>query len=263
MSEGLVKARPTWKRLARMVDGLDASHKGSFPILGKRDTLQKEVDEGWNSDETVQKREKLDKQTTHTTKMAEDYLKEYRDAQEHLLVRAPNGLAQQQNHWKTPSGLAYKINVDAAVFNELNASGFGVVVRNDKGEVLAALAARGTFVQDSEEAEVLACRRAVEFAIEAGFMEIILEGDNINVMKAIMDPGTNCSRLGYVYDDIRCVGRSFRAFSVSHVRRTANFVAHSLAKFAKHIIGERIWMEESPPPALEALHIDSCNIMNE
>ena len=146
------------------------------------------------------------------------------------------------------------------MFNGLNASGFGVVVSNDKGEVMAALAARGPSVQDSEEAEVLACRRAVEFAMEAGFTEIILEGDNVNVMKAIMGPGTNSSRLGYVYEYICCIGRGFRAFSVSHVRRTANCVAHSLAKFAKHIIGERIWMEESPPPALEALYVDSCNM---
>lgn len=80
------------------------------------------------------------------------------------------------------------------MFNGLNASGFGVVVSNDKGEVMAALAARGPSVQDSEEAEVLARRRAVEFAMEAGFTEIILEGDNVNVMKAIMGPGTNSSR---------------------------------------------------------------------
>ena len=44
---------------------------------------------------------------------------------------------------------------------------------------------RGGVLRDSEEVEVLACRKALEFAIDAGFMEIILEGDNAMVMKKI------------------------------------------------------------------------------
>lgn len=118
-------------------------------------------------------------------------------------------------------GLAYKINVDAAVFIGLNASRFGAMVRNDKREVMAALSVRGPPVQDREEAEVLACRRAVELVMEAGFREIILEGDNVNIMKAIMAPSTNRSRLGHIYEDVYYIGRGFRAFSISHVRRTA------------------------------------------
>ncbi|XP_075640306.1 uncharacterized protein LOC142612059 [Castanea sativa] len=194
---------------------------------------------------------------------AENYLKEYRDAQVHLSVWVINGSVQQLIMWKPPSGSIYKINVDATVFSELNVSGFGVMVHIDKGEVMVALSGRGPSVQDSEEVEVLARRRAVEFAMEAGFMEIILEGDNATVMKAIMALSTNSSRLGFVYEDIYCIGRGLRDFSVSYVRRTANSVAHSLARFAKHLTSERIWLEESPPPALEAMYIDSCIIMNE
>lgn len=68
--EGLVKARPTWKRIARMVDGLDVSNEVSISVLGKRHTRQKEVHEGWGFDETVQKREKVDMQITQKTKAA-------------------------------------------------------------------------------------------------------------------------------------------------------------------------------------------------
>ena len=44
---------------------------------------------------------------------------------------------------------------------------------------------RGGVLRDSEEVEVLACRKALEFAIDAGFTEIILESDNAIVMKTI------------------------------------------------------------------------------
>ena len=41
-------------------------------------------------------------------------------------------------------------------------------------------------VTDSEEVEILACRQALEFAIEAGFSDLIVEGDNSNVMRSIV-----------------------------------------------------------------------------
>ena len=49
--------------------------------------------------------------------------------------------------------------------------------------MMAALSTKGGAVRDSEEVEVMACRKALEFAINAGFMKVILKGDNAMVMK--------------------------------------------------------------------------------
>ena len=49
---------------------------------------------------------------------------------------------------------------------------------------------------------MLACRKALEFAIDAGFTEIILEGDNAMVMKKISQAQQDFSRLGLIYEDI-------------------------------------------------------------
>ena len=76
------------------------------------------------------------------------------------------------------------------------------MIWNEKGEVMAAIAARGSAVQDSEEVEVMACRKALEFAIDAGFTEIILEADNAMVMKTISQAQPDLSRLGLIYEDI-------------------------------------------------------------
>ena len=45
--------------------------------------------------------------------------------------------------------------------------------------------------------------------------------------------------------------------SVSYVCRSANTVAHSLARFAREIEYEIVWLEDSPPLALEALYSNS------
>ena len=66
-----------------------------------------------------------------------------------------------------------------------------------------------------------------------------------------------------MYDDINSMGREFRVFSVSCVKKGANSVAHSLAKFARQLDGELVWLEENPPSAADALYVDNCNIMNE
>ena len=71
----------------------------------------------------------------------------------------------------------YKLNFDATVFNDISASGVGVVIRNVGGQVMAVMSSRGPVVSDSEEVEVLACRRALEFAIDAGFADLVVEGD--------------------------------------------------------------------------------------
>lgn len=77
-----------------------------------------------------------------------------------------------------------------------------MIIRNTMGEVMVALSARGLSVMDSEEAEVLACRRAMEFAMEIGFWELVLEGDNVTVRKALLSPRATCCRLGHIYGDI-------------------------------------------------------------
>ena len=73
------------------------------------------------------------------------------------------------NTWHAPPEPAFKLNFDAAIFKELNCSRVGAIIGNGKGEVMAAMSAKGPPVEDSEEAETLACRRAVEFAIDTGF----------------------------------------------------------------------------------------------
>ena len=131
------------------------------------------------------------------------------------------------------------------------------MIGNEKGEVMAALAAKGGVVQDSEEVEAMACHKALEFAIDTSFMEIILEGDNALVMKTVSQAQPNLSRLGLIYEDIWCLTVGFRSISTNCVRCSANSVAHALARSARLIDDEILWMEEDPPLVVDALYLDS------
>ena len=65
------------------------------------------------------------------------------------------------------------------------------------------------------------------------------------------------SQLGLIYEDIWCLLAGFISVRVSCVRRSANNVAHVLAKHARLLENDLVWMEEDPPPAAEALYLDS------
>ena len=123
----------------------------------------------------------------------------------------------------------YKFNFDVAIFLGLDRSGNGVVIQNDKGEVMAAMTANGLKVNTSEEVELLACRRALEFAVDARFSRLIIEGDNSNVIQAISSPLENSSLFGNVVNDIRHLVWGLQWARVCCVRRRANKVAHVLA----------------------------------
>ena len=50
---------------------------------------------------------------------------------------------------------------------------------------MAAMATKGPEVSSSEEAEFLACRKAIEFAVDAGFSKLVIERDNSSIMKVV------------------------------------------------------------------------------
>lgn len=159
--------------------------------------------------------------------------------------------------WKPPPSLVFKLNFDATIFSDSHRAEFGAIICNDKGEVMAATTAKGPYVRSSDEVELLACRKAIEFAIDVGFAELVIEGDNVNVMNAISAYEADLSLLGNVVDNVRHLLCGLQWVTIYCTRRGGNRVAHALVQYARNIYDDIFWMEDSPPPAMEALYHDS------
>ena len=125
---------------------------------------------------------------------------------------------------------------------------------------MASLLAKGPPVACSEEAEALACCHAVKFAIECGFTELVIEGDNQSIMSAFSLRKSWSSWLGHILQDVACMISGLRWTQVLFARRGANTAAHALARYAKDILDEVVWIKDSPPPTVEALYFDSNSI---
>ena len=94
----------------------------------------------------------------------------------------------------------------------------------------------------------------MEFSKEVGFSWVIIEGDCLNVMRAISISTENSSLLGHIYEDIKFNLRGMQVLSINWVKRGGNMVAHALAKHARNLIDDLYWIEDTPPPVADALY---------
>ena len=147
---------------------------------------------------------------------AADYLEEYRKAQEQLVG---SSTTPREQHWKPSPQNMFKLNFDAAVFMKQQSSGIGAIIRNAQGEVMVGMSAKGPYVRNGEEAEALACRNAMVFAMEARFSELVIEGDNSTVMRAISSFSCHNSLLEHIYKDICAYLNGMQHVSISCIKR--------------------------------------------
>jgi ribonuclease HI len=150
--------------------------------------------------------------------------------------------------WKAHSLGLYKINWDAAIDMKNRRMGVGIIARDYQGLVVAAHSLTLHGYTDSLVAEAWAALHAVDLAKESGLLDIILEGDALQVVNEINLAIHFFSKIGHFTDDIRSVLHSLRSFRIIHVKREANSAAHVLAKTAVFYVRDSIWLEETPPP---------------
>lgn len=132
--------------------------------------------------------------------------------------------------WTPPPPGLVCINVDAAVFTASSSSAIGVVVRNHEGRCLMACRQSFRGITSPEVAEALALRRAVILAQEEGFSRAILRSDCLSLILKVNTSDRDRSCTGPVVADIKTIASSLTSVLFVHVSRSANEVAHLLAR---------------------------------
>ncbi|XVE91992.1 hypothetical protein REPUB_Repub01dG0058700 [Reevesia pubescens] len=92
----------------------------------------------------------------------------------------------------------------------------------------------------------MAALKALEFALELGFMRIILEGDSLTVIKKLQNKSVDLSLIGVLIEDAKALISIFTICLFSHARKYCNTVAHTLAKNGLGIGDEHHWIGETP-----------------
>uniref|UniRef100_A0A803PC81 RNase H type-1 domain-containing protein n=1 Tax=Cannabis sativa TaxID=3483 RepID=A0A803PC81_CANSA len=139
------------------------------------------------------------------------------------------------------------MNVDAAVDSSTNRKGVGAVVRNSTGQVIAALSMPIIRKFSSHEMEAkaifLSLVWASQWELQIGHVEI----DALMVTNALYGRTNSIAAFNDLIIDISCLLSFLWGVSISHVKRTANMAAHTLARYALGLDETCYWMESFPP----------------
>uniref|UniRef100_A0A2N9GZI9 Reverse transcriptase domain-containing protein n=1 Tax=Fagus sylvatica TaxID=28930 RepID=A0A2N9GZI9_FAGSY len=149
--------------------------------------------------------------------------------------------------WAPPRPGRYKVNFDGAFFRESNEAGIGAIVRNHRGEVMAALCQRIPYPYSIEAVEASAAKAAVTFVLDLGLQEVDIEGDSLKIITALQQTSPCYTSYGHLILDTNTLAQNLTSYQFMHVKRDGNSVAHSLAKRARLCEPLEIWMESVPP----------------
>lgn len=164
---------------------------------------------------------------------------------------------KQKEKWSPPDEGWLKVNTDGSFSNSDGHGGGGVVVRDHNGAFIAGATHFFPAAVDAEGAEILACRRAVELAKEIGCRNLLLESDCANAVKKLNDTNKDRSVVGPLIEELKAAMMVFDQVQVRAVRRTANVVAHKLAKEGCVNKLCKTWFSSPPDCIVSALVVDS------
>ncbi|XP_050249952.1 uncharacterized protein LOC126697131 [Quercus robur] len=165
---------------------------------------------------------------------AGSFLQEFLQTRE---VELSPPLPQAIQRWLPPDPNIYKINFDATVFRASNLAGVGVIVRDNRGDPIGALTMPVPFRQSVAELEAVACQRAVQFALEIGLTQVVVEGDSVTVIEALKNGTGQFANYGNILDDIRFQSTCFQFIDFLFTSRVCNSIADALAKKAGSGVG--------------------------
>lgn len=136
--------------------------------------------------------------------------------------------------WHPPNGDELKINLDGAFTPGSNFCGWGAVVRDAAGEVVAARAGRQENTQDAFGAEINAMAAAVSLAADIGAIRVVFETDSQLLVDAMDVRKVDSSPHAVIIEDIKFQLKLwFAHHSVRACRRNENSVAHELGQIGR------------------------------
>ena len=152
--------------------------------------------------------------------------------------------------WQPPPVGSVKANFDGAVFREEQEGGIGVVIHSNEGQVLAALSEKIPMPTSVEILEMLAARKVALFGRQLGFHNVCFEGNANLVVKSLQAGKASNALIGHLVKDFTSIGGYFQSYSITHVRRQGNYIAHALIRDARFSFPLRVWGEVVPPNIL-------------
>ena len=150
------------------------------------------------------------------------------------------------------------MNVDASFHQATGAAGLGGIFRDSSGIFLGDFTAYISSVSSASHGELLALLLGVREAHSHHFVPLVVETDCLVLVQALYSGSLESSELSFLLTDLRHALTAASAATLHHVKRSANKVAHLLAREA-YVLGRDFEFFNVTPPMLEGALLSDCN----
>ncbi|XP_021809999.1 uncharacterized protein LOC110753401 [Prunus avium] len=171
--------------------------------------------------------------------------------------RIPQATHVPPPRWTAPLEGFSKINVDGFWRADDRIGGFGVVIRNEFGAVLATGAWKRDNLGCSDQTHVVALLAGMKLAADLGITHANFESGSKKTVLAVRKASSFDSPLGVLFADCGALLSHFHSATVAHVPKTCNRVASRLSHFALSVSQDCLWLLE-PPDLLQDLLFEEC-----
>ncbi|XP_074347318.1 uncharacterized protein LOC141686164 [Apium graveolens] len=158
--------------------------------------------------------------------------------------------------WYRPTHGWIKVNTDAAIFMEWSSTGVGSVIRDEYGQFIRARNQKMQALYSPREAEALGLKEALSWVKNLGYKRCVFETDVKELAEACINVQGN-SYFHLVVLDFIDLFKHFDEVLIDFVPRSANVVAHELARVTYSMSGVHEWVDNPPDCIHDALIIDS------
>ncbi|VFQ68446.1 unnamed protein product [Cuscuta campestris] len=174
-------------------------------------------------------------------------------------LEARLGSGDRMHKWRAPVRGVLKCNVDASFNIRTSVARVGVVVQDDQGNFLRGAHFGLGRLEDAQMAEATGLREALRWLrLPVGQMNLSVEIDSEVVLKAIQEDIETHSHSYFldIISDCKIVMRDFVSLTLSVVKRSANQVAHMLARASDSESDCLEWIHAPPAFLYETLYSD-------
>ncbi|XXG80046.1 hypothetical protein AAC387_Pa09g0995 [Persea americana] len=173
-----------------------------------------------------------------------------------IRIKKSSPKTEKAFQWKPPPSSIFKLNVDGAVFAKIQKAGVGAIFRDKVGNVIMAMTKLESGVDSADDIEAIAALKALQMVLHIGVSSIILEGVSMWVVEALKSSGTNMSRQGPLFEEIKGLLNHFINFEVYHVGREGNATAHVLTRHAQCVDDIVVWWHSTPVLIKQYVSVD-------
>lgn len=157
--------------------------------------------------------------------------------------------------WTKPSPGFLKLNTDAALDKSKGKMGFGWVLRDEHGTFVAASCMPKDGLCAPKEAEAMAIREALSWLKNNNYSRVKIESDALTVIQSLKSEIFNSS-FDLILLDVKDLLCHLDDVFIAHIKRSANGVAHLLARYSTSNADRKDWFLEPPSFICNALYSD-------